>query len=88
MKLVKRMATLFLALILAVGMTSCSSGSNDTTWAIKSGDDVISTGATLDECAKMLRLAGAKTVYAAGVCLAKKHAEPEEAEETNSQNSI
>ncbi len=51
-------------------------------------DDVISTGATLDECAKMLRLAGAKTVYAAGVCLAKKHAEPEEAEETNSQNSI
>ena len=43
MKLVKRMATLFLALILAVGMTSCSSGSNDTTWAIKSGDDVIST---------------------------------------------
>ena len=33
-------------------------------------DDVKTTGATLNECAKMLRMHGAKVVYAATVAIA------------------
>lgn len=33
-------------------------------------DDVKTTGATLNECAKMLRMHGAKAVYAATVAIA------------------
>lgn len=35
-------------------------------------DDVVTTGATLDECAKMLKIYGAEAVYAATVAAARK----------------
>lgn len=40
-------------------------------------DDVITTGATVNECAKMLRIFGATAVYAAAVCVGKPPPEPE-----------
>ncbi len=35
-------------------------------------DDVFTTGATMNECARVLKCAGASKVYAAAVCMAKK----------------
>lgn len=35
-------------------------------------DDVFTTGATMNECARVLKSAGASKVYAAAVCMAKK----------------
>jgi predicted amidophosphoribosyltransferase len=36
-------------------------------------DDIITTGATMSECARELRMAGAEDVVAASVATAKKH---------------
>ena len=36
-------------------------------------DDVKTTGATLDECAKMLKLAGAQEVYCACIAVTRKN---------------
>ncbi len=38
-------------------------------------DDVVTTGATLDECAKMLKIYGARAVYAATVAATRKQKE-------------
>lgn len=36
-------------------------------------DDIITTGSTISECAKVLMMAGAKEVYCAAIATAKKH---------------
>lgn len=41
-------------------------------------DDVVTTGATLDECAKMLKIYGAEAVYAATVAATRKQKEKED----------
>lgn len=45
-------------------------------------DDVITTGATLNECAKMLKLYGAEAVYAVTICGTVAEDKMEEAEKT------
>lgn len=44
-------------------------------------DDIVTTGATMEECAKMLKIHGAREVYAVAGCISRKEKNDEKAKE-------